>query len=815
MFKKILLAVPYLFFFITAYSSQSSQKIDSIFTIKGKIVDSVTKKPLHLVSVYLLNDDNNNTPVKTAMTNEAGDFELQHIRFPFLLKFSYMGFQPLIRKIEAPGGRFVDIGTIRLISIDNKLEEITITAKRPTLELITGGYKFNATNNILGNSTNMAELLKQVPGLIVDELEGKLQVLGKGSIVMINGRKVNMGGRDLLAYLKSLPSNDVLSVKVLTNPGAEYDSSGDGGILDIQLKKNSNLGIFGSASASVSTLWGTDESLNLNFKKSKMEVSVGYNYAYGQNLYRRNDVITDYLASDSSFLYRQKRLIDRSQKTHSVKSNINYYPDSTSSISFGYWYAYLYSLDPIQRSADFFNRGDQFQRQVRQNDRNFLDNDFHIVDLIYDKNFSTRNKLSIGINYSNYANENNMSFTRQAYDQLGSEISSSENENRNLIIIRPYDIWTLNADYKKGIGKNFELKFGAKYNTANTESTFDNIAIDKNIQANEVEGQNGIEYNENTKAVYASFGGKYDRITFEAGLRLESNNYKLGSLLTSEKLMGNNGNLFPNFSLRFDSKDNKNSISLSGNRRIQRPGYSMLNPFSVNNNLGYSTTGNPNLKPYFTNKLDAQYSYRFSDRHSLIFSLYANLSKNMFGDITRFNKENGVPEMNYFNDFSQKQIGGYLMLQNQFGERVNISTYLSAQRPFFKSGVPEDYLLPGITNFAGSINAFVKVLPKTTFQLFGFYSSDRNNFQMKSGANGYMSLGVQQKAMNDKLSIALKGEDIFNLQKYPVSIFSDYLSIESVNKLTSRYLKLSLSYSFGKSFSVRQSKKIEKESRID
>jgi len=54
-------------------------------------------------------------------------------------------------------------------------------------------------------------------------------------------------------------------------------------VLDIRLKKNSNLGFFGSASTSVSTLWGTDQSLNLNLKKSKFEISVGYNFSYSEN----------------------------------------------------------------------------------------------------------------------------------------------------------------------------------------------------------------------------------------------------------------------------------------------------------------------------------------------------------------------------------------------------------------------------------------------------------------------------------------------------------------------------------------------------
>lgn len=230
--KKLFLIVPYLLFFSLSHGSYNTITIhanDSTLLVTGKVVDSITNEPVHLASIYLWKDQTDNAPLKTTMTNKTGDFQLAHNHTPFYLKISYMGFQPQTKRIKTLNGGNIDIGTIKLHKIDNKLEEATVSSKRPTLELITGGYKFNADNNVIGNSTNMADLLKQVPGLTVNELEGKLQLLGKGAAVLINGRKVNMGGQDLLNYLKSLPSNDVLSINVLTSPGATYDSSGDGG----------------------------------------------------------------------------------------------------------------------------------------------------------------------------------------------------------------------------------------------------------------------------------------------------------------------------------------------------------------------------------------------------------------------------------------------------------------------------------------------------------------------------------------------------------------------------------------------------------
>lgn len=80
---------------------------------------------------------------------------------------------------------------------------------------------------------------------------------------------------------------------------------------------------------------------------------------------------------------------------------------------------------------------------------------------------------------------------------------------------------------------------------------------------------------------------------------------------------------------------------------------------------------------------------------------------------------------------------------------------------------------------------------------------------------GYVTTGLQQKVLQDKLNISMTIEDIFNLQKAPISSLGNVIAIESINKLRSRYAKVSLSYNFGKTFSIKQAKKLEKDSRID
>lgn len=59
---------------------------------------------------------------------------------------------------------------------------------------------------------------------------------------MINDRIVQMSGSELLNYLKSVRSENIAKIEVITTPPAKYDAQGNSGIINIVLKKNSNLG---------------------------------------------------------------------------------------------------------------------------------------------------------------------------------------------------------------------------------------------------------------------------------------------------------------------------------------------------------------------------------------------------------------------------------------------------------------------------------------------------------------------------------------------------------------------------------------------
>ena len=129
---------------------------------------------------------------------------------------------------------------------------------------------------ILGQSGTAKEMLAKVPGMT---LKGEdLEVLGKGTpIFYINGRK--MRDKD---ELKRLRSEEIQSVEVITNPGAEYDATisavvriktvrreGAGFGFDLMAANNQDLA-FGFSDPSTT--------LNLRYRRNNLDLFGMVNY---------------------------------------------------------------------------------------------------------------------------------------------------------------------------------------------------------------------------------------------------------------------------------------------------------------------------------------------------------------------------------------------------------------------------------------------------------------------------------------------------------------------------------------------------------
>ena len=253
--------------------------------VGGRVIDA-HGEPLPFVSVALLASDS--TYIQGATSDVDGFFQIKVSEVCCILRFSYIGYRT--KYVDVKG---MEIGTIQMEEDQAMLSEIVVKGQMPKTKMTGNSMITTIQGTVLGKSGTAKEMLAKVPGMT---LKGEdLEVLGKGiPVFYINGRK--MRDKD---ELKRLRSEEIQSVKVITNPGAQYDATissvvriktirreGDGFGFDLNTGFNQDLR-FGESDPSAQ--------LNLRYRHNNLDLFGMVNYWKWDLNSQRNDEQSNYL----------------------------------------------------------------------------------------------------------------------------------------------------------------------------------------------------------------------------------------------------------------------------------------------------------------------------------------------------------------------------------------------------------------------------------------------------------------------------------------------------------------------------------------
>lgn len=128
------------------------------------------------------------------------------------------------------------------------MQGVVITGRKPLMRQEDDKTIIDPEPIVLG-STSAYEVMEKIPGLFMDQ-EGNIFLNSTSpSAIWINGREQRMGVAEIAVILKSLPPNAIDRIELIRTPSARYDASGGGGIVNVILKKNIRIGLTGSVSA--------------------------------------------------------------------------------------------------------------------------------------------------------------------------------------------------------------------------------------------------------------------------------------------------------------------------------------------------------------------------------------------------------------------------------------------------------------------------------------------------------------------------------------------------------------------------------------
>jgi len=274
----------FLAFFLTIAAFAGAQELR---TVQGRILDTA-KSPIQKASVMLFYD----TPGDTlrTLTGNTGYFIFNQVKNrPFYIKATSIGFGSRV-KMSSDTANKVDLGELALDPSFTTMQEIVIST--PPIVIKEDTVEFKADSFKVKPNAMVEDLLKRLPGVSVDK-DGNVMAQGKQvTRVKVNGKDFFQG--DVKTATRELSADMIDKVQIVDDYGDQSSMNGirDGEpekVLNLQLKKDKNKGVFGRLTAGA----GTDEryqvSGNMNYFNNNKQLSlIGNTNNINANLFDGN-----------------------------------------------------------------------------------------------------------------------------------------------------------------------------------------------------------------------------------------------------------------------------------------------------------------------------------------------------------------------------------------------------------------------------------------------------------------------------------------------------------------------------------------------
>ncbi|GIR99783.1 MAG: hypothetical protein CM15mP102_06040 [Flavobacteriales bacterium] len=263
-------------------SNSNFQRNASInFKVFGIVSDSETGEPLEYATIAI-KSKNNPEKIFGGLTDENGKFSVDVNPGLYELKIDYISFISYSNEDLMIRGN-TDIGNIPLVLDVSMLDEVEVRAERTQVEIRLDRKIYNVGQDITVKGGNVSDVLANIPSIDVD-FDGNISLRGNNNVrILINGKPSGLVGLSGPQGLRSLPSESIEKVEVVTSPSARYSAEGTAGILNIILKKQSLLGFNGNFNLNLGI--PRNEGLNgtLNVRNEKVNLFSTVNLSNSEN----------------------------------------------------------------------------------------------------------------------------------------------------------------------------------------------------------------------------------------------------------------------------------------------------------------------------------------------------------------------------------------------------------------------------------------------------------------------------------------------------------------------------------------------------
>jgi len=468
------------------------------------------------------------------------------------------------------------------------------------------------------SGNNALQVLQKAPGVIVQENSNSITLNDKGEVLlMINDRISRVPQGALIQQLKGMRAENIDRIELIHQPGAKYDANNAAGIIHIILKENSIYGMSGNASLTVGM--GQREkfsgSVDLNYRNDRLNIygnTTGFQNKspmWSINHFREYEL-------EGDRYYYENRLNFTDPTFNSLGFNIgaDFEIDKNNIVGavFGYSKNNMSGIDFTSESNGTINK-------ISNTDSQFL----------MDMDNPNRNNF-FNLNYFRKLNPNssiNIDMDRVALDvqnfsgltfvdsPSGPEMIEADRKSN-------FEIYTVKADFEQKTENGSKLETGVKGTFNNSNTVSERRTRDAGVWSENTSFRMNDDIKETILGAYASYLKKWDeKWESDLGLRLEHYNYDLTDAEGNNDFSVTYNNLFPVLRTSY-AIDSLNALTLSFNRRIERPAFMNIAGFNLLIDPSLFVTSNTRIRPSFTNALRLAYQLR-----SILLAIEINKTK--------------------------------------------------------------------------------------------------------------------------------------------------------------------------------------------
>ncbi len=797
--KYILLTI-LLFLFAFTIKARAQGKIT------GKVIDATTKLPVDYATIGIYKQGST-SPINGTTTDPKGNFSINGLPFgEYHIAVDFLGYQRFTADhiiLNAAHPSFT-INNIALASSQKMLKDVNITAQASTVENKIDKLIYNVGNDLTAQGGVATDILKKVPMVTVD-IDGNVELLGNPSIkFLINGKPSSIFGASLADALQSIPASQIKSIEVVTSPGAKYDASGTGGIINIILKDNKVQGYNGSINASIGTRL-ENVSLNLNARKSNFGVNAFFsgNKTLRSEAFSTKDRLSTFSDTTRHQLQNAVGYIERGgfQTGLGLDWNLTKHDNITAGVSYHHFSNHTdgaTNQEDQSVKTGFSPFSDLFSLR---NASNQFGEDAVDLNLGYKKTFAKEGQ-ELDIQYTGSFNKNNGNFYQKS-NYINSTTPSTGSMGNNPGKDHETEIA---IDYAHPVTDDFTIETGGKLYFENISSTsnVNTYNAAKNDFIYDALQSNSFNYGRNVYSYYASASFKaFNFFDVKAGLRDE---YTTTTVDGKDGIIPGYNFLSPSFVLSHKITKTQ-TVKLNYSKRIERPDFGDLNPF-VNSADPYNISfGNPNLHPEIGNNFGLEYNRSF-DKGSNI-------------NIVTFYRHNGFDVKQYTTPYKTFREGDstynnvYVNTRANVGSEVRFGVNFSGSLPITKDFTIRPNFqvatrrimdnLPNTPSFVAgyeyrlNLNAAYQFGNDFSAEAFANYNSPNVGLQGKNSSFIAYNFAARKQFMNKKASIGFTTTVPFNdYINQSSTIVQPGNSQSSLRRVPYRSFGISFSYRFGK-----------------